>query len=81
MARRKYYVPITRSGSSILASLFTQAIDRQRALRKAKLQRQFDNGEINQWMFIYLQHPIFFAWAIFMIGGLSLVLISDKFFK
>lgn len=27
---RKYYIPITRSGSSILASLLTQSIERSR---------------------------------------------------
>lgn len=28
MGRRKYYIPYTRSGSSILASLFTQMLQR-----------------------------------------------------
>lgn len=59
MARRRgYYIPITRSGSSMLASVLTQAIDRAREQRLKSLRARLNSKEITQLQYVVLAHPI-----------------------
>lgn len=75
MARRRLYIPITRSGSSILASIFTQMIDEGRRVRTEETKARLDRGEISPtWAFVTL-HPYF---VIFGLGFLG-ILFSGAF--
>jgi len=64
---RKYYIPITRSGSSMLASVLTQTIDNSRRVRSAKLSRQLANKEISPIWYFCCRHPIFSIWVVLVV--------------
>lgn len=59
---RKYYIPRTRSGSSMLASVLTQALDNQRRIRNLELDRQLAAGEITPLWHFFCKHPFLCIW-------------------
>ena len=61
---RKYYIPRTRSGSSMLASVLTQYLDNERKKRSYELSQRFNSGEISVWKYQFLLHPCFFIWIM-----------------
>jgi hypothetical protein len=60
---RKPYIPITRSGSSILASLMTQAIDDKRRRRYARIDLKVAQHQISPFIGVLMKHPMLVFWA------------------
>jgi len=60
---RKPYVPITRSGSSILASLITQGIDDNRRRRYAEIDDKVSSGKLSPFLGVLIKHPMLLVWA------------------
>lgn len=56
---RKYYIPRTRSGSSMIASILTQMLDRSRAARKEDFKQRLARGELTPGESFVYQHPFF----------------------
>lgn len=67
---RRYYIPRTRSGSSMLASVLTQALDNQRKIRNYKLQQQLAKGQIKFCQYFLYKHPIFCVWVVSIVIAL-----------
>lgn len=77
--RRKFYVPITRSGSSILASLITQAIDEARRQRHNTINQKLSRGEITPGEAFFQKHPI--VCIMLVMAGLYFLLAMFSVFK
>jgi hypothetical protein len=73
--RRRLYVPITRSDSSILASIITQAIDESRRKRYAEIQTRLERGEIKLGYAFFLMHPILCFWLAGSLLGVALAIL------
>ena len=65
--RRGLYIPITRSGSSILASLFTQGIDNSRRQSRRHIDRLVEHRELTPFQGFVLKHPIIMLYGV-MVG-------------
>ena len=68
---RKYYIPRTRSGSSMIASVLTQYLDNERKKRKYELQQQLAEGKITRGQFAFRSHPYIITWLV--LSFLSLI--------
>lgn len=68
MSRRRLYIPITRSGSSILASILTQLLDRSRENRYPD--RRFS--------YVLMWWGIFFGIILFMLFTALMVAIFER---
>lgn len=65
--KKKLYIPITRSGTSILASIFTQLLDEARKQRKAEIMARLDRGAITPRRAVILLHPYCCIWVIVLL--------------
>lgn len=57
MTRKRLYVPITRSGSSIIASILTQMLQNATKQRKEEVNQRLQRGEITPNQAIYQRNP------------------------
>jgi hypothetical protein len=78
--RRRFYVPMTRSGSSILASLITQMIDEASRQRDHTIDQKLARGEITPTDAFFGKHPVFCI-MIPMIGLFLIFAIISAVFK
>jgi len=57
MRRKRLYIPITRSGSSIIASILTQMLQESSRLNKEQVNARLARGEITPNQAIFQRNP------------------------
>jgi len=78
MRRKRLYIPITRSGSSIIASILTQMLQESSRLNKERVNQRLARGEITPNQAAFQKNPGCFTFIILLPISFLLVLLMKS---